>query len=132
MACHLVAFDKRHGVRPVGIGETLHRSLDKLVMRSAGDQDKTACGNLQLCTGLKADIEGAIHTVGQRRLVRVRERRGEEEEAGDSSEEEEEEESGRMAARLNNLSIETGGTEEEVAEGLAAAIEMEVEEDRVI
>ena len=48
MAYCLVALDKRPGVRPVGIGETLGRSLAKLVMRAAGDQDKTVCGNLQL------------------------------------------------------------------------------------
>ena len=35
-----------------------------------------------------------------------------------------------MAACLNNLTIETAGTEEEAAEGLAAVLEMEVEEDR--
>ena len=57
MACHLVALDKRPGVRPVGIGETLHRALAKLVMRAAGDQAKMACGNLQLCAGLEAGIE---------------------------------------------------------------------------
>ena len=75
MACHLVALDKRPGVRPVGIGVALRRALDKLVMRAAGDQAKTACGNLQLCTGLKVVIEGDSHAVGQRRLERVRERR---------------------------------------------------------
>ena len=64
MACRLVALDKRPGVRPVGIGETLCRSLAKLVMRAAGDQAKTACGNLQMCAGLKAGIEGATHAVG--------------------------------------------------------------------
>ena len=37
MACRLVALDKRPGVRPVGIGETLRRALAKLVMRSAGE-----------------------------------------------------------------------------------------------
>ena len=58
----------------MGIGETLRRALDKLVMREAGDQAKTACGNHQLCTGLEAGIEGATHAVGQRRLTRVRER----------------------------------------------------------
>ena len=35
-----------------------------------------------------------------------------------------------MAVGLNNLTIETAGTEEEAAEGLAASPEMEVEEDR--
>ena len=63
----------------MGIGETLRRALAKLVMRAAGDQAKKACGDLQLYTGLEAGIEGATHTVGQRRLERVRERRVEEE-----------------------------------------------------
>ena len=62
------------GVIPVGIGETLLQALDKLVMRADGDQAKTACGNLQLCAGLKAGIERATHAVGQRILARVRER----------------------------------------------------------
>ena len=65
MACRLVALDKRPGVRPVGIGETLRRALAKLVMRTA----KTVCGNLQLCAGIEAGIEGATHALGQRRLV---------------------------------------------------------------
>ena len=33
-------------------------------------------------------------------------------------------------AGLNNLTIETAGTEEEAADGLKAALGMEVEEDR--
>ena len=50
--------------------------------------------------------------------------------------EEEEEEGGEgITVGLNNLNIETGGTEEEAAEGLGAALgrasqDMEVEEDR--
>ena len=56
MACRLVTLDKRPGVRPVGIGETLRRALAKLVMRVEGEQAKTACGNLQLCAGLEAGI----------------------------------------------------------------------------
>ena len=73
----------------MGIGETLRRALAKLVMKAAGDQAKTACGNLQMCAGLEAGIEGATHAVGQRRLERVRNRRRDEEEAGNSEEEEE-------------------------------------------
>ena len=72
MACCLVALDKKPGVRPVGIGETLRQALAKLVIRAAGDQAKKACGNLQLCAGLEAGIEGATHAVGQRRVDRVR------------------------------------------------------------
>ena len=59
---------KGQGVCPVGIGETLFRDLAKLVMRAARDQSKIPCDNLQLCAGLKVGIEGATHTVGQRRL----------------------------------------------------------------
>ena len=43
-------------------------------MRAAREQAKTACGNLQMCAGLEAGIEGDTHAVGQRRLKRVRER----------------------------------------------------------
>ena len=64
MDCSLVALDKIPGVRPMWIGETLCRSLATLVMRASGDQAKMACGNLQLCTGLEAGIEGATHSVG--------------------------------------------------------------------
>ena len=65
MACHLVTFDKRPGFRQVDIGEMLCRDLAKVLMRAARDQAKTACGNLQLCAGLEAGIEGATHAVGQ-------------------------------------------------------------------
>ena len=81
MACCLVALDKWPGVSPVGIGETLRRALAKLVMRAAGDQAKSVCGNLQLCAGLEAGIEGATHSVRQRRLEQVRIRRQEGEDA---------------------------------------------------
>ena len=68
MACRLVALDKRPGVRPVGIGEMLLQVLVKLVIRSSVNQANTVCGNLQLCTGLDAGIEGETHAVGQRRV----------------------------------------------------------------
>ena len=129
MACFQVALDKRPGVRPVGIRETLRRDLAKIVMAAAGDQSKTACGNLQLCAGLEASIEGAKHAVGQRQLKRALGRRCKEEEANDSAVEEDE--SGGVAAEMGNLSIETAGTEEEAAAGLAAALGMEIEEERV-
>ena len=98
-------------------------------MRAARDQGKTACGNLQLCAGLKAGIEGATHALGQRISERVREQQREEEEA-EALEEEGEEGGGGIAAGLNNLTIETAGTEVEAAEGLSDVLEMEVEEDR--
>ena len=68
MACRLVALNKRTGVCPICIRETLCRDLAKLVMRVPRDQEKKACGNLQLCPGLEAGIEGSTHAVGPRRL----------------------------------------------------------------
>ena len=53
----------------------LRQALAKLVMKAAGDEAKTACGNLQMCAGLEASIEGAIHPVGQRIIERLRARR---------------------------------------------------------
>ena len=56
MAFRLVALDKRPGVRPVGIGDTLCWDLPKLVMKAARYKAKTVCGNLQLCKGLDSGI----------------------------------------------------------------------------
>ena len=112
MACCLIALDKRPGVRPMGIGETLRRALVKPVIRAAGDQAKTACGNLQLCAGLKTGIDGATHAVVQRRLERVRRGWQEGEEVEDG---EEEGEYGRVDTLMNILTIETACTEEEEA-----------------
>ena len=90
----------------MGIGEMLRRALTKIIMRAAGDQAKTACGNLQPCAGLETGIEGATHTLGQRRLERKRRRQSEEEDGNVEGEEESQE----VAGLLNNLNIETGGT----------------------
>ena len=129
MACRLVALDKRPRVRPVGIGKTLRRALDKLAMRATGDQAKTACGNIQLCAGLESGIEGATHAVGQRRVERVLDWRVEEEGEDDMAAEGQKEDSKEVAGlHMNNLTIETVGTEEEAAEGLEATLEIEVEE----
>ena len=63
MACPLVALDKRPGVLPIGIGETLQRYIANLVMRAEGDQARTVCGSLQMCAGLEAGIEELTHAV---------------------------------------------------------------------
>ena len=91
----------------MGIGETLLRALAKLVMREAGDQAKTTCGNIQLCAGLEAGIEVATHAMGQKRLERERVRQSEE--VAGSPDMEEDTES--VAAMMGNLGIETESTE---------------------
>ena len=49
-------------------------ALVKLVMREAGYQANTECGNIQLCAGLEAGIEGATRAVRMWRMERVRAR----------------------------------------------------------
>ena len=84
---------------------------------------------LQLCAGLEAGIEGDTHDVGQRRLERLKEIRNGGEDAGDLDGEEEH---GGVAAVMGNLNIDMAGTEEEGAEGITEALDMEVEKDRGI
>ena len=110
----------------MGIGETFCRALAKLVMRAAGDQAIAACGKLQMCAVLKADIEGSTHAVWQHRIDRVRAIRGKE--VAESGSFNEEEERGGMTGRLNNLAIETVETEDEAAEILKAMLYMEIVE----
>ena len=59
----------------------------------------------------------------------MRKRREETEDEASAEAEEEEEGSGGVAGLLNNLNIETAGTEEEASEGLTEALRMEVEEE---
>ena len=76
MVCRLVALDKRPGVYPVVIVETLWRALAKFVLRASGDQAKVVYGNLQLCAGIQAGIDGSMHNVHRRREVRGASRGG--------------------------------------------------------
>ena len=62
-------------------------------MREAGYQEKTVCGNLQLCAVIEAGLEGTTHAVGQRILDRARHRkRADEARRPDEDENEDEDE----------------------------------------
>ena len=100
-------------------------------MRAAGDQAKTACGNLHLFAGLEAGIKGATHDVGQRRLERARQRRSEGGGGGGGGvgSSDKDEDPDTLVLGLNNLNTETASTEEEAVEGLEAALRMEIEEE---
>ena len=65
MMCRLVALDKTPGTRPVGIGEIWRRLWSKTIILIVGDQATAACGNYNLCAGLPAGIEGAIHAAAK-------------------------------------------------------------------
>ena len=66
MGARLCALDKQPGVRPLGIGEIWQRSIAKCAISIRGEDVKAACGIKQLCAGLEAGIEGALHSVSKR------------------------------------------------------------------
>ena len=61
MSGRLIALDKSPGIRPVGIGETWRRLLDKCLLRVSGQEAKAVCGTEQLAGGVEAGIERVIH-----------------------------------------------------------------------
>ena len=63
VANRLVALDKCPGVRPVGIGEILRRLCSKCLLEACGEDVTEKCGRHQLCSGLRAGIEGGIHAM---------------------------------------------------------------------
>eukprot|EP00957_Ditylum_brightwellii_P010482 794488-Ditylum_brightwellii.AAC.1 len=63
VAGRLIVLDKCPGVRPVGVGEILLHMMGKCVIAVCGEDATEVCGIKELCSGLKAGIEGAIHTM---------------------------------------------------------------------
>ena len=63
MANRLITLDKCPGVRPIGIGESLRRLIGKAVVTVTRFDAKDVCDNTQLCAGMRADVEGAVHAL---------------------------------------------------------------------
>ena len=63
MTGNLVALDKFPGVKPVVIGEVYRRHQKKLILRAGRYQAKEARKRGNLCSNLKAGIEGVIHVL---------------------------------------------------------------------
>ena len=50
----------------MGIGEIFRRAIAKCALKVCGEDAKAACGSANLCAGLEAGIEGALHSVTRR------------------------------------------------------------------
>ena len=50
----------------MGIGEIWRRAIVKFALKACGEDAKAACGSTNLCAGLEAGIEGALHATGAR------------------------------------------------------------------
>ena len=59
----LIALDKHPGVRPVRVGENWIQLFAKCVLKVMGPEATNGCQDDQLCAGLKAGIDGAVHGV---------------------------------------------------------------------
>ena len=66
MGAGLCALDKCPGVRPLGIDKMWRQAIAKCALSVCGEDAKAACGSTQLCAGLEASIEGALHAVRNR------------------------------------------------------------------
>ena len=63
MSGRLIALYKQPGVRLVGVGKTWRLLLSKIVLKVTGQEATMAYQYDQLCAGLKALIDGAVHVV---------------------------------------------------------------------
>ena len=63
LACRLIPLDKRPGIRPIGVGEVLHRIIGKCVTLTLKIDIEESVGGLQMCGGQQAGVEAAIHAM---------------------------------------------------------------------
>ena len=71
MSSRLIALDKCPGVRPTAIGEEPRRIICKVLAMATGSDVADLCGVRQLCSGLKAGIEGSVHAMSTVEMVGV-------------------------------------------------------------
>ena len=62
-ACRLIALDKCPGIRPVGVGETVRRVIEKAIATAISNDIQEAAGTLQDCGGHLSGCEAAVHAM---------------------------------------------------------------------
>ena len=62
-ACRLVPLDKKPGVRPIGVCETVRRIIAKAILDVVKSDIQSVAGPLQLCAGQDAGCEAAVHSM---------------------------------------------------------------------
>uniref|UniRef100_A0A1X7UCH9 Reverse transcriptase domain-containing protein n=1 Tax=Amphimedon queenslandica TaxID=400682 RepID=A0A1X7UCH9_AMPQE len=63
MANRLIALDMCPEVCPIGIGESFRRLIGKAVIMVTRFDAEDMCGSAQLCAGMRAGVEGAVHAL---------------------------------------------------------------------
>ena len=63
VACRLIALDKCPGVRPIGVGETVRRVIEKSIATALRSEIQQAAGPLQVCAGHLSGCEAAVHSM---------------------------------------------------------------------
>ena len=61
ISSRLIALDKHPRVRPVEVGKTLRRLMEKCLLQVTVQESKAACRTEQLTGGAEAGIEVGIH-----------------------------------------------------------------------
>ena len=64
-SCRLIPRDKNRGIRPIGVGEVLRRTVGKTIAGFLKEEIKDAAGPLEVCADHSAGSEAAIHDMSQ-------------------------------------------------------------------
>ena len=62
-ACQLIPLNKNSGLRPIGVGEVIRRTIKKVIVSVVRNNIISSVGSLQVCAGHEAGCEAAIHVI---------------------------------------------------------------------
>ena len=65
LSCRLIPLDKNPGLRLIGVGEMLRRTVGKVIVSTLRDDIITSVGPLQVCAGQESGCETAVHAMSK-------------------------------------------------------------------